>query len=191
MPLRAARLLLAAIAAIAVGATVAAAQDTPCPAAAHVRGASEETAALLRELVDRSPTARELVDRLEHSDAIIYVRFEWFPSATLRGRIGFLTASSSVRRVLVIELASRYTRIEQLSALGHELQHATEIAGAGGVFDAKTLAALYTKIGEPTGRMLGSETYETDAAAAMGRRVRAELVNGPAHAEVALDTERN
>jgi hypothetical protein len=192
MPLRAARWVLAIAAAIAVGATGAAAQDLDCNRKPpNVRGASDETAALLRDVVERSATAHDLVEQLERLNATIYIRYEWFTSATLRGRIGFLTASTADRRMLVIELAARYTRIEQMSALGHELQHALEIAGAPDVYDSRTLATFYRKIGEPMGRLAGSETYETTAAAETGRRVRTELIAGPAHADVAVDTDRN
>ena len=178
---------------VAFAATICAAparaQDGDSPAPRHVRGATEETAALLRELVDRSPTAHALVGRIERSDVTVYVRHEWFSSSTLRGRIGFLT-SATAPRLLVIELASRYTRIEQMSALGHELQHAIEISRAPDVHDAGSLAALYRRIGEEVGRLAGSESFETAAAVATGRSVRTELITGVA-ADMATDAERN
>jgi hypothetical protein len=183
------RHLVVFAAATTLAAVPARAQDD-CPTPPHVRGATEDTASLLHELVDRSPTARELVDQLEQSDVIVYVRHEWFSSSSLRGRIGFLTAAPTPRRMLVIELASRYTRIEQLSALGHELQHAFEISRAPSVHDSESLAALYRKIGEASGRLAGSETFETAAAAATGRRVRVELITG-ATANDAVDADRN
>jgi hypothetical protein len=186
------RRLLCSVVAFAAATTCAAAaraQDADDTARPHVRGATEETAALLRELVVRSPTARELVDRIEQSDVTVYVRCEWFASSTLRGRVGFLT-SAAAPRLLVIELGSRYTRIEQLSALGHELQHALEISRAPEVHDARSLAALYRRIGEAVGRLGGSESFETAAAVATGRSVRTELIIGAA-ADVPAGTERN
>jgi hypothetical protein len=117
------------------------------------------------------------VQQLGRSDLIVFIRYEWFPTNTLRGRIGVL-ASSGHRRLFAIEIDAHQTRIERLTTLGHELQHAVEIAGAASVDDARTLAAFYTSIGLPSGTV-GSETYETAAAVAIGRRVRQELMAPP------------
>jgi hypothetical protein len=178
MRLQLARLLFAALAVVAVTATLADAQPIAPGAIPGVRGASRDAVHLLEELVARSGTARDLVEQLGRSDLVIFIRYEWFQALTLRGRIGFLTSNARTRLV-AIEVSSRQTRLAQLSSLGHELQHAAEIAGAASVHDARTLAALYTSIGEPSGYP-GAETYETAAAIAVGDRVRQELV-APAH----------
>ena len=183
MPLRFARALLVTAGAITVTATLASAQDAD-RAAPRVRGTTADAALLLDELVARSPTVRELVDRLDHSDLVVYIRYEWFLSATLRGRIGFL-ASDKHRRLFAIEIACRYTRTDQLVALGHELQHAVEIADAPSVWDVRSLAAFYTSIGESTAYAGRSETFETAAAAETGRRVRSELATMATPADIA------
>lgn len=188
MPLRIARALLIAAGAIVVAATLSSAQGADRATPPHVRGATADAAELLDELIARSPTVRDLVDRLDHSDLVIYVRYQWFSTATLRGRIGFLAADQH-RRLLAIEIACRYTRTDQLVALGHELQHAVEIADAPAVWDVRSLAAFYTSIGERTGYVSQSETFETTAAAEMGRRVRNELTAASAPAET-LATDR-
>lgn len=174
MPLRSLRAILAAVAAIAVTATLATAQDADRAAPSRIRGATVDAAQLLNELLERSPTVRDLVDRLDHSDLVVYVRYEWFSTTTIRGRIGFL-ASDKPRRLLAIEIACRYTRTDQLVALAHELQHAVEIADAPSVSDVRSLAEFYTSIGASTGYAARSETYETAAATETGRRVRGEL----------------
>ena len=161
--------------------TVVSGQDTGRPYPSHVRGTTADSALLLQELVARSATGRDLIDHLEQSDLLIYVRFEFFTTTTLRGRIG-LIAANGPRRVLAIEIDSRHTRTDQLVALGHELRHAVEIAGAPSVSDPASLAALYTAIGEQTGFSSGYETYETIAAADAGRRVRVELSSATADA---------
>ena len=150
--------------------------DRPSPP--HVRGATLEAALLLDEGVARSATVRDLVDHLEHSDLLIYVRYVWFSSTSLRGRIGFLAAGQK-QRLFAIEIDCRRPRSDQISALGHELQHAVEIADAPSVLDARSLAAFYSSIGALTGYTSHGDTYETDAAAETGRRVRGEL-NAPA-----------
>jgi hypothetical protein len=189
MPLRIARTFLAFAGAIAVTATLASAQDADRAAPPHVRGATIDAAQLLDELVARSPTVRDLVDRLDRSDVLIYIRYQWFSTTTLRGRIGFLAADQH-RRLLAIEIGCRYTRTDQLVALGHELQHAVEIADAPAVWDARSLAAFYTSIGDRTGYAATAETYETVAAAEMGRRVRSELATIAAPADI-VATDRN
>jgi hypothetical protein len=188
MTSRALRALLAAACTIAFMATAAHAQDcdTTPP---HVRGTSAETTLLLHDLVGRSATARSLVDRLEVSDLVVYIRYRWFTTGTLRGRIGLL-ASDANRRFLLIELSARYTHVEQLVALGHELQHATEIADSPLVRDVGALAALYTRIGESTGTSGGFETYETRAAENAGHLVRRELAS-PVMSADAADADRN
>lgn len=184
MPSRFARALLATAGAVVFTATLASAQDADRGPQPRVRGTTPDVALLLNELVARSPTARDLVDRIDRSDIVVYVRYEWFTSTTLRGRIGFL-ASDKRRRFLAIEIACRYTRTDQLVALGHELQHAVEIAEAPSVWDARSLAEHYTVIGEPTGYAGRSETYETAAAAETGHRVRSELGTMAQPADVA------
>lgn len=176
MRLRPARALLLATCVWALAGTLAWGQTADGTAGPRVRGAHLDEALLFDELVARSQTVRDLVDRLDHSDLLVYISYRWFSSPTLHGRIGF-PAADSRRRLLAIEVDCRQNRIDQLAALAHELQHAVEIAGAPSVWDARSLAALYTSIGSLTGYSGGGETYETAAAAETGRRVRIELTN--------------
>jgi len=188
--LRPAHVLLVLTAAIVLTtAATATAQDGNCGVCPRVRGSTADTAQLLKELVERSATARDLVERIDRSDVVVYIRHEWFTSSTLRGRIGFLAPSTVSQRMLIIELASRYTHLDQLAALGHELQHAYEIASDVTVRDSRSLSEYYHRIGEASGYMGGAETFETAAAAATGRRVRTELLN-PVTADVVDDADR-
>jgi hypothetical protein len=187
------RLLAAAGAAIVLSATVAWTQEVDAGAAPHVRGSTLDTMQLLKELVERSATARDLVARIDRSDVTLYIRHQWFNSSTLRGRIGFLASSTLNHRMLIIELSARYPHFDQLAALGHELQHAYEIASVPSVRDPRSLSDYYRRIGEPSRSLSGAETFETAAAAAAGRRIRAELVGAPAHAaaDAVVDDDRN
>jgi hypothetical protein len=176
------------LATVTVGTAPAVAQDDAPPP--HVRCTDAATGDLLHELMGHSQTARDLVDRLEGSDLTIYVRYHWFTTALLRGRIGLL-ASGPMNRVLAIELSSRHTHVEQLVSLAHELHHAVEIANAPSVVDAKTLGALYVQIGDALGEIDGSfETYETRAAAETSRRVRQEIFKSDTPAIMAVDADR-
>jgi hypothetical protein len=168
----AARVLLLAGAIIAATTPVYG-QDAVAPAP-RVRAVDSATALLLRDLGSRSATARALVAEIERSDLIVYVRYRWFATGTLRGRIGFVP-SDGTRRV-AIEIASRNNYVDQLVTLGHELQHAAEIAAAPSAVDARSLAALYLRIGEALGQIAGShEAFETQAATDAGQRVRREI----------------
>jgi hypothetical protein len=118
---------------------VAHAQDMAT--ASHVRGTDEASTTLIRDLVARSATGRELVERLDRSDLVVYVRRRLFTTTMLNGRIGFVRADCS-RRYVAIEIAAPRNYVEELASLGHELQHAVEIAGEPDVCDATALGEL-------------------------------------------------
>jgi hypothetical protein len=158
----------------------AGAQDAGVPTS-HVRGTDDATTLLIRDLVARSTIGRDLVDELDRSDLVVYVRRRVFPTVSLNGRIGFVR-SDHRRRLVAIEIAVPRNYVDELAALGHELQHAVEIAADPTVCDAASLAALYSRIGDTAGLWTGSEeSYETRAAAEAGRRIRRELFQTAAH----------
>ncbi len=143
------------------------------PATSHVRAESREIEAIIRQASDGSSTFRALVDRLQSSDVIVYVRMKLFPSGTLDGRIGLLSASSPTR-FLVIELACPRAAAATGSILAHELYHAIEIASVPWVTNADTLEQYYNRIGVREGAP-GRLTFETAAARRVGQQVRREL----------------
>jgi len=149
--------------------------ETPAGAAPHVRPETREARALLADLTERSVTVRRLVDQLSHSNVIVYVRHRAFTDTTLDGRIG-IVRSDGPNRILIVELRCGRSLVNQLVALGHELQHAVEIAGAAHVVDAPTLAEHYGVIGKRTNSGPGSLTFETDAARDTSIEVRRELL---------------
>jgi hypothetical protein len=178
------RACLVAVGAIVVSVSLTGARgdDPPAP---RVRGTNLDAAQLLEELVARSPTARELVDRLNQSDMLIYVRYRAFSTMTLRGHIGLLSFADH-RRLFAIEIDPRHTLTDRLVALAHELRHAVEIADASSVWDAQSMAALYEAIGDLTSDAGGQATYETMAATDTGRQVRSELTTSAAANDAAI-----
>jgi hypothetical protein len=163
--------------------------ETPAGAAPHVRPETKEARALVADLTERSATVRHLVDQLSRSNVIVYVRHRAFTDTTLDGRIG-IVRSEGPSRILVVELPCGRSLVNQLVALGHELQHAVEIAGADYVVDASTLAEHYELIGKRTSSGPGTLTFETDAARDTSIEVRRELLgvavkssgpSGPSH----------
>ena len=109
--------------------------------------------------------------RLEESDIIVYVEEVPRLPGALEGRMMMLTAAHG-RRYVRIQLALRGATDDSIAVLGHELQHAVEVAQETGVIDQATLAALYRRIGTRG----GPEVYDTRAAQDVGRIVRRELV---------------
>lgn len=150
----------------------AGAQDLP--SASRVRAESRDVRALVAEAVSRSSTVRALVDEIERSDVIVYVRVRPFASQRLEGRTGFI-GSRPLARFLAIELACPRTLDAQMATLAHELQHAVEIARAPWVVGADTLAQYYSRIGDHVEGDGTTVMFETAAAHEVGLRVWHEL----------------
>lgn len=141
----------------------------------HVRPLDPWAVEALRLGIERSAMLRTLVAELQASDVIVHI--ETRTELPLR-------ASGTTRLAGVTDL-HRYVRIVLLrdplpvmrsAVLGHELQHACEIARSD-VRDAGGMRRLFTAIGRPSP---GERTaYETDAAIKVSRVVWFEL-NGDA-----------
>lgn len=121
-----------------------------------------------------SSTLRELEAHLARSSTIVYLSRTTLP----RGLVGRtrLIGAGDRWRFLSVELDERVGMPDLLAVLGHELQHAVEIADAAEVVDANSLLALYRRIGqEAPNRETAMHSFETREAVEVGRRVQAEL----------------
>lgn len=149
--------------------------------APHLRPDSAELRTLVADARERSATFRQLVDRIERSDLLVYVRLQHFPTGRLEGRIGFVSGATAApgARVLLVELACPRTSAAQAETLAHELHHAVEIADAAWVHDAASLEAYYRRIGEETAPLDQGVAFETPGARAIATRVRQELSHAP------------
>jgi hypothetical protein len=163
------------IAALIFAAGPAVARDLDSSPVPHLRTESKEMRALVDETAQRSPTFRTLVDRLDHTDVIVYVRNQLFTRTMLDGRIGLLSAQGG-HRFLIIEISCTRPRIVQMTTLGHELSHALEIASAPSIVDTTSLARHYARIGMEISDGSGQRTFETLEASETGARVRRELL---------------
>ena len=156
---------------------------TPAP---RVRPETPQAVDLLEELVQRSTTARNLTIALEQSDVVVYVRHRMFAGSTLNGRIGFVR-SDMPTRFLIIEIGCPRTRLEQLVTLGHELQHAAEIAADPTVSDPRAMTRYFDRIGVRTRTAVAAgATFETAAAQAVETHVRQELLGEKRTAQTAV-----
>ena len=96
------------------------------------------------------PSFRRLVNRLEQSDVIVYIDLRPDMRPDVGGSLRFL-AESATDRFLRIQLNRSVAKLWRVALLGHELQHAVEVAEAPGIHSAEDLRMLYRQIGVRTG----------------------------------------
>jgi hypothetical protein len=126
---------------------------------------------LVEEGVRRSATLRSLLERLGRSKTLVYLTYSMLPSR-LSGRLT-LIGTAGQWRYLRIEIECRQSRADQISALGHELQHAIEIAESSAIVGPQSVRALYEGIGFATDG--SGRHFESAAARNIGTRVRREV----------------
>jgi hypothetical protein len=137
----------------------------------HVRTTERSVRNLLKRGFSRSATFARLLTRLEYSDVIVYIEAVPRLPGALEGRMMMLPRTH-VTRYVRIQIALRGSPDDSIALLGHELQHAIEIAEATDVTDEAGLVKLYQRIGTRGGQ----HVYDTIAAQETGRVVRRELL---------------
>jgi len=125
---------------------------------------------LFTTALERSPTFEALVHELEASDLIVYVDRNLRLPPSIQGAITFRGTGQGVR-YLNVWLNPRYTRRQMMAALGHELQHAVEVARAPHVTTAEAFSRHYRHIGIPG----QSDNWDTSEAQHTGRVIAREL----------------
>ena len=119
-----------------------------------------------------SPTLRHLVDRIEASDVVVYLEVRRSEFTSVAGHLSFVSAAGG-RRYLYVAVDPRYVGCQLIGLLGHELQHAAEIADEPSVMDERSLAAFYRRVGFSVDGP-GVERFDSRAAIDAGRRVLRE-----------------
>ena len=145
---------------------------TPTPAVtgiSRVRTASADVRGLIEETAARSRTVRELLARLALTDTIVYVEFT--PSPLIPTARTKLVTTTSDARFLRIGININAAPADRGPWLGHELQHALEIAERRDIRDENAVRDLYRRIG----RSHGVDQFETDGARHVEWAVRTEL----------------
>ena len=138
-----------------------------------IRSTDRRLRSLLEEGLRTSPTLRALVARLHASDVVVYLQCDG-PGAP-DGRLTFLSAVGGYRYVVV--RMSRFSRLQQIAMMAHELQHAVEIAETPAIVDGESLVREYKRIGYVnTLSPLPGVAFDTRAAVRAGERVMKELM---------------
>jgi hypothetical protein len=162
-------LVLAVSSVSAARAQEAAAAPEPLSPGSHVRPLDPAARRVLESGLACSPTLAELVSALEESDLIVGV--ETRPNQTKYKGEFRIVAATPAARYARIGISIPNAPAALVGVLGHELQHATEVAGAAAVRDASTQRAFYSAVGYET---RGGGFFETEAAQQVGRRVQQE-----------------
>lgn len=143
------------------------------PPRGRVVALSEAAASLLTLAAERSPLIISQLWELERSGMVIYVtNLKAGQAPGPKSYLSFLAAEASLRYVLIRIEHWQISPNERLALLGHELEHALEVARASEVRDALGMAALFRRIGHE----VSPNSFETAAARETGHRVRAELL---------------
>ena len=137
----------------------------------RVRALASVTKDIVADASRRSATVRQLIAELDQTDIIVYIDLQ-FDLARAQGKTTFITANAAGRflRIVIDAMLSAPRRQE---ILGHELQHALEIAHDPTVRDDEGMRRLFRGIGWQTGT--GEQSFETGAAMEIEQRVHKEL----------------
>lgn len=158
--------------AVVVHAALASPATAPRSTFTHTRALTRLSAQLIARAEARVPTIRAQMAALERTDVFVYVSHQvGFSSNEPRAFVRFLSAAGGRRYLHVTINCWNLSEATRLQLLGHELQHALEIAAVPGVRDDRTLVELYREIGYE----VRPRQFETRAAQAMTDQVRDEL----------------
>jgi hypothetical protein len=136
----------------------------------RVRATDARLRSLVAEGLHRSRTFAALVTALNRTDVIVYIESVMvLPKGTM-GRLALMPPAGEFR-YLRVQIRADLARREAIALIGHELQHAMEIARATEVRDASSMIKLYERIGHAS----GEHAYDTEAAQDTGRIVRREI----------------
>jgi hypothetical protein len=148
---------------------------------ANLRPRDGMAAQLLSLGREGSPTFRALERVLNESRVVVYVDVRDDPRHELGASLQFVVATPDRLFVrAVVDTGTKQFGLSQqrlvvlASLLGHELQHAAEVAAAPSIASVRDFEAHFRRIGISEER----SALETAAAQEVGRRVKRELQDG-------------
>jgi hypothetical protein len=152
-------------------ATVAGARERTVDAP-HLRATNQASGALLADAQQKSATVRELVNKLEQSNVVAYVNVTPLDKGTPTSGLNYV-GSSSVQRFVLITIADDASADRRIELLGHELQHAADVAATKWVTSDVQFQRYISMIGWRDSTT--ARGYETAAANATERQVRRDV----------------
>jgi hypothetical protein len=145
----------------------------------HLRFENGRLEQLVRKSLDDSKTLRTLLERVEASDLVVYVRCDPRLDGALSGHMSFLTRAGNTR-FLLIRVRYLGSRLTQVALVGHELRHAVEVADTPAIVDLASFDQEYGRLGyvNVNGSRNGVVVYETEEAERTGEQILRELRQG-------------
>lgn len=139
----------------------------------HIRSTDARLRALIDDALATSATIRALAERITASDVVVFVACDNDPYARGPGRLNFISSAGGFRYVMVRLKPKR--RDLAIAMLGHELQHAVEIAETPSIVDEDSLAREYLRMGYRSHSSHVGLAFDTKAAVETGERVQEEV----------------
>lgn len=140
-----------------------------------VRPLDHSAAATLTRALACSALVRALVSELDTTTAIVHVEVSQTLPSGIAGATRFVVSRGGHNYLRVSVSATLRLDLRAIM-LGHELQHALEIARSGA-----TSHAAVKRLVETTGYRTGPHLYETELALRSERRIRTELRQSVTH----------
>lgn len=156
--------------------TIRARQDPE--AAPHIRMEDQRLGDLLDYGRRRSALLQNLIDRLEASDVVAYVRCDHRLRRGVAGSLSFVGSTAGTRYVLV-RVGYVGDRLRQIALLGHELRHGVEVADTPAIVDTASFQREYARLGyvNKLASVEGITAFESDSAVDAGEQILRELRN--------------
>ena len=153
--------------------------DATIDVAPHIRVDDKRLSHLLDYGRQRSGMLDGLMNRLEASDVVVYVRCDHTLRRGLGGKLSFVGMSAGTRYVLV-RVGYLGDRLRQIALIGHELRHGVEVADTPAIVDTASFQREYARLGYVNRLASGNGViaFESDEAVAAGERILRELKNG-------------
>jgi len=154
-------------------------ESSEIAASPHIRVEDDRLARLLDYGKQRSLLLQALIDRLESSDVVVYLRCDRQLRHGVSGRLSYVATSGNLRYVLV-RVGYVGDRRRQTALVGHELRHAVEVAETPEIVDSGSLQAAYERIGyvNRAASVAGILAFESDQAVQAGEQIFRELHDG-------------
>ena len=138
----------------------------------HVRILDCRVAAAVANAADRSPILKDLLERVERTDGIVYVTASPMVGAAARllGGLSHDVTKAGRFRILRIFVSGKVDD-SSIAIVGHELRHALEVLELSGACTEAEVDALFERLGWHS----AAHAVETQAALDAGYAIEREL----------------